>query len=237
MDGSCSVGSVHSAHTRSVLPTSWHAMTRTPSAPGATAPARLANGAVAQTRPPTRNEPDRCLPRNHPPQEPRAATRRSEIQSFVRGLVDRSWSEGQIAAFAMAVCLRGMGRGCVALTQAMTDSGDRLDWSRAKLHGPLLDKHSTGGVGDKTSLVLAPLVAACGGVVPMVSGRGLGHPAARSTNSRPCPATVTPRRATLVRVLREGGLRDRRRERAHRAGGPAPLRHPAMSPRRWNRCR
>ena len=78
---------------------------------------------------------------------------------------------------------------CVALTQAMTGSGDRLDWSRAKLHGPLLDKHSTGGVGDKTSLVLAPLVAACGGVVPMVSGRGLATPAARSTSSRPCPAT------------------------------------------------
>ena len=131
----------------------------------------------------------------------------AEIQSFVRGLVDRSWSEGQIAAFAMAVCLRGMGREeCVALTQAMTDSGDRLDWSRAKLHGPLLDKHSTGGVGDKTSLVLAPLVAACGGVVPMVSGRGLGHTGGTLDKLEALPGyTVTPRRATLVRVLREAG--------------------------------
>ena len=75
----------------------------------------------------------------------------AEIQSFVRGLVDRSWSEGQIAAFAMAVCLRGMGREeCVALTQAMTDSGDRLDWSRAKLHGPLLDKHGKWWRGQHT---------------------------------------------------------------------------------------
>ena len=131
----------------------------------------------------------------------------AEIQSFVRGLVDRSWSEGQIAAFAMAVCLRGMSREeCVALTQAMTDSGDRIDWSRAKLHGPLLDKHSTGGVGDKTSLLLAPLVAACGGVVPMVSGRGLGHTGGTLDKLEALPGyTVTPRRATLVRVLREAG--------------------------------
>ena len=99
----------------------------------------------------------------------------AEIQAFVRGIVDRSWTEGQVAAFAMAVCLRGMNRDeCVALTQAMTDSGDRLDWSRARLNGPLLDKHSTGGVGDKVSLLLGPMVAACGGYVPMISGRGLG---------------------------------------------------------------
>ncbi len=131
----------------------------------------------------------------------------SEIQSFVRGLVDRSWSEGQIAAFAMAVCLRGMSREeCVALTQAMTDSGDRIDWSGARLHGPLLDKHSTGGVGDKTSLVLAPIVAACGGVVPMVSGRGLGHTGGTLDKLAALPGyTVTPRRTTLARVLREAG--------------------------------
>ena len=75
-----------------------------------------------------------------------------------------------------------------------------------KLHGPLLDKHSTGGVGDKTSLVLAPLVAACGGVVPMVSGRGLGHTGGTLDKLEALPGyTVTPRRATLVRVLREAG--------------------------------
>jgi len=131
----------------------------------------------------------------------------AEIQAFVRGLVDRSWTEGQVAAFAMAVCLRGMSRDeCVALTQAMTDSGDRLDWSRARLNGPLLDKHSTGGVGDKVSLVLAPIVAACGGVVPMVSGRGLGHTGGTLDKLQALPGyMVTPRRTHLVRVLREAG--------------------------------
>jgi thymidine phosphorylase len=64
---------------------------------------------------------------------------------------------------------------CAAFTRAMTRSGTVLDWSRASLGGPILDKHSTGGVGDKVSLVLAPVVAACGGFVPMISGRGLGH--------------------------------------------------------------
>ena len=83
-------------------------------------------------------------------------------------------TEGQVAAFAMAVFFRGMSRDeRVALTLAMRDSGDVLDWSDC--HGPVLDKHSTGGVGDNVSLMLAPIVAACGGVVPMISGRGLGH--------------------------------------------------------------
>src|ERR1700730_7897191 len=63
----------------------------------------------------------------------------------------------------------------VALTRAMSRSGDVLEWSDADLPGPVLDKHSTGGVGDKVSLLLAPIVAACGGAVPMISGRGLGH--------------------------------------------------------------
>jgi thymidine phosphorylase len=76
----------------------------------------------------------------------------------------------------MAILLRGMGKEeRVALTGAMTRSGDVLDWSGADLPGPALDKHSTGGVGDKVSLLLAPIVAACGGAVPMISGRGLGH--------------------------------------------------------------
>src|SRR3546814_3686039 len=76
----------------------------------------------------------------------------------------------------MAVFLRGMTSGeTVALTRAMTASGRRLEWRGFKLPGPVLDKHSTGGVGDKVSLVLAPLLAACGACVPMISGRGLGH--------------------------------------------------------------
>ncbi len=99
-----------------------------------------------------------------------------EIQALVRGFVDGSVSEGQIAAFAMAVYFRGMTPGeCATLTRAMTYSGEVLDWSGADLGGPLLDKHSTGGVGDKVSLILAPIVAALGGFVPMISGRGLGH--------------------------------------------------------------
>mgnify|MGYP003405071974 FL=1 len=97
-----------------------------------------------------------------------------QIQQFVRGLVDGTWSEGQIAAMAMAIYLQGLASGeCVALTHAMLHSGRILAWP--DMPGPVLDKHSTGGVGDKLSLMLAPLVAACGGYVPMISGRGLGH--------------------------------------------------------------
>jgi thymidine phosphorylase len=100
----------------------------------------------------------------------------AEIAFFVRGLTDGAISEGQVAAFAMAVFFRGMTLAeRVALTRAMAQSGRVIDWSAAGLPGPVLDKHSTGGVGDKVSLMLAPLVAACGGCVPMISGRGLGH--------------------------------------------------------------
>jgi len=101
---------------------------------------------------------------------------RAQIDAFVSGLVDASWSEAQAAAMAMAMFLKGMNDAeTVALTHAMTRSGEVLDWARAALPGPVLDKHSTGGVGDKVSLALAPIVAACGGFVPMISGRSLGH--------------------------------------------------------------
>ena len=101
---------------------------------------------------------------------------RAQIDAFVGGLVDASWSEAQAAAMAMALFLKGMTDAeTVALTHAMTRSGEVLDWAGAALPGPVLDKHSTGGVGDKVSLALAPIVAACGGYVPMISGRGLGH--------------------------------------------------------------
>ena len=103
------------------------------------------------------------------------ALERAHIDAFVRGLVDDSWSDAQVAAMAMACFFRGMStEETCALTEAMTRSGTVLQWDGA-FPGPILDKHSTGGVGDKVSLVLAPLVAACGGVVPMISGRGLGH--------------------------------------------------------------
>jgi thymidine phosphorylase len=99
-----------------------------------------------------------------------------EIEFLVEGITDGSVSDAQVGALAMAILLQGMTRDeRIALTGAKTRSGEVLDWSDAGLQGPALDKHSTGGVGDKVSLLLAPIVAACGGAVPMISGRGLGH--------------------------------------------------------------
>ena len=96
-----------------------------------------------------------------------------EIGFLVSGITDGSLSDAQVGAMAMAMFLRGMETDeRVALTSAMTRSGEVLQWD---LDRPVLDKHSTGGVGDKVSLMLAPIVAACGGAVPMISGRGLGH--------------------------------------------------------------
>jgi len=97
-----------------------------------------------------------------------------DIRSFVQGVTDGTWSDYQATALLMAIFIRGMdGRETAALTDAMTSSGVRLDWS--DLGGVPVDKHSTGGVGDKTSIVIAPVAAACGALVPMMSGRGLGH--------------------------------------------------------------
>lgn len=101
---------------------------------------------------------------------------KDEIYFFIKGLTDGTLSEGQIAAFAMAVFFQGLSLSeRIDLTDAMAYSGTRLKWDRVSLHGPVLDKHSSGGVGDKVSLMLAPIVAACGAHVPMISGRGLGH--------------------------------------------------------------
>jgi thymidine phosphorylase len=131
----------------------------------------------------------------------------AQIGAFVQGLGQGTWSEGQVAAMAMAIVLRGMSTAeTVALTEAMTHSGTVLDWRDAGLHGPVLDKHSTGGVGDKVSLVLAPIVAACGGVVPMISGRGLGHTGGTLDKLEALPGyTVEPARATLLATLRTAG--------------------------------
>ncbi|WP_163767384.1 thymidine phosphorylase [Providencia stuartii] len=99
-----------------------------------------------------------------------------EIRFFINGVRDNSVSEGQIAALAMTIYFNDMTMAeRVALTLAMRDSGTVLNWKSLNLNGPLVDKHSTGGVGDVTSLMLGPMVAACGGYVPMISGRGLGH--------------------------------------------------------------
>ena len=99
-----------------------------------------------------------------------------EIQQFVRGIADGSVADSQISAFAMAVYFNDLPlESCVALTLAMRDSGRKMQWADLALPGPVVDKHSTGGVGDVVSLMLGPMVAACGGFVPMISGRGLGH--------------------------------------------------------------
>ncbi|HKS29908.1 MAG TPA: thymidine phosphorylase [Pyrinomonadaceae bacterium] len=99
---------------------------------------------------------------------------RREIASFVRGVVDGTWDDYQSSALLMAVFLNGMtNEERHALTDEMLHSGELLDFS--DIPKPKVDKHSTGGVGDKTSLILAPLAAACGVCVPMISGRGLGH--------------------------------------------------------------
>lgn len=99
-----------------------------------------------------------------------------EIRFFINGIRDNVVSEGQIAALAMTIYFHDMSMPeRVALTMAMRDSGTVLNWKSLNLNGPLVDKHSTGGVGDVTSLMLGPMVAACGGYVPMISGRGLGH--------------------------------------------------------------
>jgi len=96
-----------------------------------------------------------------------------ELSWFAKGLASMEVSDAQAGAFAMAVCVNGLSdAGRVALTTGMRDSGDVLAWG---LDGPVLDKHSTGGVGDCVSLILAPALAACGVYVPMISGRGLGH--------------------------------------------------------------
>ena len=98
----------------------------------------------------------------------------SEINEFIAGITSGTIVDSQTAAFTMAVLLNGMTKEeTTSLTLAMRDSGDVLQWN--DLNGPIVDKHSSGGVGDKISLMLAPMIAACGGYVPMISGRGLGH--------------------------------------------------------------
>jgi thymidine phosphorylase len=130
-----------------------------------------------------------------------------EIDFLVRGITDGSVSDAQVGALAMAIVLKGMTRDeRVALTTAMMRSGEVLDWSEAELPGPALDKHSTGGVGDKVSLILAPVIAACGGAVPMISGRGLGHTGGTLDKLESIPGYVaTPDLGRLRAVVAEAG--------------------------------
>lgn len=131
-----------------------------------------------------------------------------EIQFFVRGIPGGQVSEGQIAALAMAVYFRDMNLDeRVAFTLAMRDSGQVLNWQDLHLPGPVLDKHSTGGVGDLVSLLLGPMIAACGGFVPMISGRGLGHTGGTLDKFDSIPGySTTPEPELLRRVVREVGV-------------------------------
>lgn len=129
---------------------------------------------------------------------------RAQIDFFIKGITDGSVSGEQAAAFAMAVYFQKMElEERVALTEAMRDSGDVLEWD---LPGPVLDKHSTGGVGDNVSLMLAPALAVCGAFVPMISGRGLGHTGGTLDKFDSIPGYQTqPDIETLRRVTRDVG--------------------------------
>ena len=128
-----------------------------------------------------------------------------EIAFFVKGLADETITEGQVAAFAMAVFFKGLTvEERVGLTLGMRDSGDVLDWS--DVDAPVLDKHSTGGVGDNVSLMLAPALAACGAAVPMISGRGLGHTGGTLDKFDSIPGYQTqPDNALFKKVVKEVG--------------------------------
>ena len=130
-----------------------------------------------------------------------------DIARFAAGIADGCISEGQIAAFAMAVFFKGMSRDeCVALTLAMRDSGMVMDWRKAGVERPVLDKHSTGGVGDNVSLMLGPMVAAAGGAVPMISGRGLGHTGGTLDKFESIPGyQAIPDQDLFSKVVRETG--------------------------------
>ncbi|MEJ2765516.1 thymidine phosphorylase [Photobacterium sp. MCCC 1A19761] len=131
-----------------------------------------------------------------------------EINFFIQGIAKDTVSEGQIAAFAMAVYFNDMTMAeRVALTCAMRDSGMVIDWSHMNFDGPIVDKHSTGGVGDVTSLMLGPMVAACGGYVPMISGRGLGHTGGTLDKLESIPGyNITPSNEVFGQVTKDAGV-------------------------------
>ncbi|WP_043530010.1 thymidine phosphorylase [Litchfieldella xinjiangensis] len=130
------------------------------------------------------------------------------IERFVAGIADERIGDGQIGAFAMAVYLNGMNDDeAVALTMAIRDSGEVIDWRELGLHGPVIDKHSTGGVGDVVSLILGPWIAACGAHVPMISGRGLGHTGGTMDKLEAIPGyDVAPDNATFRRLVQDVGV-------------------------------
>lgn len=131
-----------------------------------------------------------------------------DLRALVRGMADGSLADAQVAAFAMAVYFRGMTHAeCAGLTLAMRDSGDTFDWRNESLPGPVLDKHSTGGVGDLVSLALGPMLAACGAWVPMISGRGLAHTGGTLDKLEAIPGYCSRPEPELVRsTLRKAGV-------------------------------
>ena len=131
-----------------------------------------------------------------------------EIRYFINGVRDNTVSEGQIAALAMTIYFHDMTlQERVALTMAMRDSGSVLNWQSLGLNGPVVDKHSTGGVGDVTSLMLGPMVAACGGYVPMISGRGLGHTGGTLDKLEAIPGfDIFPDDETFRRIIKDVGV-------------------------------
>ncbi|SCZ54930.1 thymidine phosphorylase [Epibacterium ulvae] len=128
-----------------------------------------------------------------------------QLNWFAQGLADGRVSDAQAGAFAMAVCLQGLKTDARSLlTRAMRDTGDVLTWG--ELDGPVLDKHSTGGVGDCVSLLLAPALAECGAYVPMISGRGLGHTGGTLDKLEAIPGVSTQvDEARLRRILQDVG--------------------------------
>ncbi|WP_069384074.1 thymidine phosphorylase [Halomonas caseinilytica] len=130
------------------------------------------------------------------------------LHELVAGIAGDDLGDAQIGALAMAIYLNGMNATeTVALTEAVRDSGDVLDWTALDLPGPVIDKHSTGGVGDVVSLVLGPWVAACGGHVPMISGRGLGHTGGTLDKLESIPGySVNPDTATFRQLVKEVGV-------------------------------
>jgi thymidine phosphorylase len=132
----------------------------------------------------------------------------ADLRAWMRDVANERIGDAQIGAFTMAVCLRGMSAAeTIAMTRAMRDSGSCIDWRNAGLNGPVLDKHSTGGVGDLTSLVLGPLVAACGAHLPMLSGRGLGHTGGTLDKLEAIPGyRCDIDRELLRRVVRDAGV-------------------------------
>ena len=130
-----------------------------------------------------------------------------EIQFFVDGLANESLPAEQVSSLAMAVFLNSMSFDEAAkLTLAMADSGTVLDWDPELYSAPVVDKHSTGGVGDKVSFLLAPILAACGCYVPMISGRGLGHTGGTTDKAESIPGyNATPDLDTFREVVRDVG--------------------------------